>query len=224
MVVMAQVRPYRGVEAPDRLAERRRRFLDAGLELLGGADRPRRADRPRDLRRRRPDGAVLLRELHRQGRRSSARCSTRWSPSLATTTQAAVAAAPVAEAEPRAAWPTSSGSSPPTRGSAADVQHPTCPTPSWLRKRAANGRTVRDAVRRAHPVGATGRDRSDRMKATCHFVVGGCRADDQRLAGRRDPPGGRRTRRPAGGPSSTNSTIPGCSASDPDSGRRPSWT
>lgn len=36
---MAQVRAYRGVEAPERLAQRRRRFLEAGLELLGAADR-----------------------------------------------------------------------------------------------------------------------------------------------------------------------------------------
>ena len=37
---MPQVRPYRGVEAPERLAQRRRQLLDAGLELLGGADDP----------------------------------------------------------------------------------------------------------------------------------------------------------------------------------------
>lgn len=32
---MAQVRPYRGVEAADRLAERRARLLEAGLTILG---------------------------------------------------------------------------------------------------------------------------------------------------------------------------------------------
>jgi AcrR family transcriptional regulator len=37
---MAQVRPYGGVDARDRIAERRRRVLDAGLELLGGSDHP----------------------------------------------------------------------------------------------------------------------------------------------------------------------------------------
>lgn len=37
---MAKVRPYGGVEAIERTAARRRRLLDAGLELLGGADRP----------------------------------------------------------------------------------------------------------------------------------------------------------------------------------------
>lgn len=34
---MTQVRPYRGVSAPQRLADRRRRFLDAGLDLLSSA-------------------------------------------------------------------------------------------------------------------------------------------------------------------------------------------
>jgi AcrR family transcriptional regulator len=32
---MAQVRPYRGVDATERLAQRRRRLLEAGLDLLG---------------------------------------------------------------------------------------------------------------------------------------------------------------------------------------------
>ncbi len=32
---MAQIRPYRGVEASERLTQRRRRLLDAGLDLLG---------------------------------------------------------------------------------------------------------------------------------------------------------------------------------------------
>jgi AcrR family transcriptional regulator len=40
MVRMVQVRPYGGVEARDRIAARRRRLLDAGLELLGGVDDP----------------------------------------------------------------------------------------------------------------------------------------------------------------------------------------
>jgi AcrR family transcriptional regulator len=39
-VAVAQVRPYGGVDARDRVAERRRRLLEAGLELLGGTDRP----------------------------------------------------------------------------------------------------------------------------------------------------------------------------------------
>jgi AcrR family transcriptional regulator len=37
---MTDVRPYGGVQARDRVAERRRRLLDAGLELLGGSDSP----------------------------------------------------------------------------------------------------------------------------------------------------------------------------------------
>ncbi|MGD9621760.1 MAG: TetR/AcrR family transcriptional regulator [Mycolicibacterium sp.] len=33
---MPQVRPYRGVDAAERIAQRRRRLLEAGLDLLGG--------------------------------------------------------------------------------------------------------------------------------------------------------------------------------------------
>src|SRR3954469_9251227 len=35
MTGMAQVRPYRGIEAAERLNERRRRLVEAGLDLLG---------------------------------------------------------------------------------------------------------------------------------------------------------------------------------------------
>ena len=34
---MAQIRPYRGVEASQRIDQRRRRLLEAGLDLLGGS-------------------------------------------------------------------------------------------------------------------------------------------------------------------------------------------
>ncbi|TRW88009.1 TetR/AcrR family transcriptional regulator [Mycolicibacterium sp. 018/SC-01/001] len=37
---MAQVRPYRGVDASQRMARRRRRLLEAGLDLLGGEPVP----------------------------------------------------------------------------------------------------------------------------------------------------------------------------------------
>jgi len=37
---MAQVRPYRGVDASRRMAQRRRRLLEAGLDLLGGTPVP----------------------------------------------------------------------------------------------------------------------------------------------------------------------------------------
>jgi len=37
MAGMAQVRPYRGIDAVERVAGRRRRLLDAGLDLLGAA-------------------------------------------------------------------------------------------------------------------------------------------------------------------------------------------
>ncbi|WP_370330475.1 TetR/AcrR family transcriptional regulator [Mycolicibacterium hippocampi] len=37
---MPQVRPYRGVDATQRIAQRRRRLLEAGLDLLGGQTTP----------------------------------------------------------------------------------------------------------------------------------------------------------------------------------------
>lgn len=37
---MTQVRPYRGVDASQRVAERRRRFIEAGLDVLGGTESP----------------------------------------------------------------------------------------------------------------------------------------------------------------------------------------
>ena len=40
MGAMGQVRPYRGVDARQRDAERRRRLLEAGLDLLGGQAAP----------------------------------------------------------------------------------------------------------------------------------------------------------------------------------------
>jgi AcrR family transcriptional regulator len=40
MVDVAQVRPYRGVEAADRLADRRSRLLEAGLDILGSKADP----------------------------------------------------------------------------------------------------------------------------------------------------------------------------------------
>jgi AcrR family transcriptional regulator len=38
MADVAQVRPYRGIDAAERVTQRRRRLLDAGLDLLGGED------------------------------------------------------------------------------------------------------------------------------------------------------------------------------------------
>jgi AcrR family transcriptional regulator len=40
MVDVAQLRPYRGVEAADRLADRRSRLLEAGLDILGSRSDP----------------------------------------------------------------------------------------------------------------------------------------------------------------------------------------
>src|SRR6478752_3458114 len=96
---MAQVRPYRGVEAAQRLADRRRQFIEAGLDLIGA-----------------PAENGALPELTVRAACRQAGVATRYFyeaftdkdqfvgavfdtviAELAATTQAAVAAAPVAE-------------------------------------------------------------------------------------------------------------------------------
>src|SRR4051794_11731236 len=90
---MAKVRPYGGVQARDRIAERKGRLLDAGLELLGGSD-----DAP-DLTVRAVCGAagITARYFYESFADKDALVAAvfdRVVADIATTTQAAVAAAP----------------------------------------------------------------------------------------------------------------------------------
>ncbi|CAN5447174.1 TetR/AcrR family transcriptional regulator [soil metagenome] len=94
---MAQVRPYGGVDAPARDAARRRRFLDAGLDLLGGGP-----DIPDELTVRaicRQSGLTLRYFYEHFGDKDEfvAAVFDDVTAQLASTTQAAVAAAPFAE-------------------------------------------------------------------------------------------------------------------------------
>jgi AcrR family transcriptional regulator len=96
MVVMAQVRSYRGVEAPDRLAQRRRSFLDAGLELLGGEAAPDELT----VRAVCQQAGVAVRYFYESftDKDTFVADVVDWvTAELATTTQAAVAAAPLPE-------------------------------------------------------------------------------------------------------------------------------
>ena len=68
MAGVAKVRPYRGIEASERLDQRRRRFLDAGLIFSAPKWIQTVSHRPRGLPTVGPDRSVFLRELHRQGR------------------------------------------------------------------------------------------------------------------------------------------------------------
>ncbi len=92
---MSQVRPYRGVDAGERLAQRKRRFIEAGLDLLGQTD-------PDDLTVRAicADAGLTARYFYESFADKDAFVEAVFdavTAELTTTTTAAVSAAPVAE-------------------------------------------------------------------------------------------------------------------------------
>lgn len=96
MVCVAQVRPYRGIEARDRDAARRKRFLDAGLDLLGGRSDPDELT----VRAICAQAGVAVRYFYESFKDKDdlvAAVFDEVTAQLASTTQAAVAAAPFAE-------------------------------------------------------------------------------------------------------------------------------
>lgn len=94
MVHMAQVRPYRGVVAAERVAQRRRRLLDAGLDLLGGDASDITV---REVCRRGGVAARYFYESFTDKDHFVAAVFDWVIADIATTTQAAVAAAPLPE-------------------------------------------------------------------------------------------------------------------------------
>lgn len=96
IVGMAQQRPYGGVDARDRISERRRRLLDAGLELLGGADDPPELT-VRAICAAAGTSARYFYESFTDKDQLVAAVFDRVIADIAATTQAAVAAAPRAE-------------------------------------------------------------------------------------------------------------------------------
>lgn len=93
---VAQLRPYRGVGARDRDASRRQRFLDAGLDLLGGEDAPEDVTVRTICRQ----AGLALRYFYENFTDKDAFVAAVFDSvtgRLAATTQAAVAAAPAAE-------------------------------------------------------------------------------------------------------------------------------
>jgi AcrR family transcriptional regulator len=170
MVRMAQVRPYGGVEARERIAQRRHRLLDAGLELLGGAD----------------DAAELtVRAICRQAGVSARYFYESFTDKdelvaavfdwviadIAATTQAAVAAAPPEELA-RAAMANIVGTI------VGDARIGRLLFSSHLantvlaRKRVEAG-ALMAALSGQQVIASLGLRDNDRIKATAHFVVGG---------------------------------------------------
>ncbi len=167
---MAQVRPYRGVNASQRIAERRRRLLEAGLDLLGGQPIP---------------GDLTVRGICSQSGLAAryfyegfadkdvfVGAVFDWVVSdIAATTQAAVAAAPARE-QSRA------GIANIVRTISDDIRvgrllfSAHLANPVVVRKRAESGALF--ALLSGQHVGvALQLEQNDRIKAAAHFVVGG---------------------------------------------------
>ena len=166
---MAQVRPYRGVEAADRVAERRRRFLEAGLDVLG-SDPDLSELTVRGICR---QAGVALRYFYESFTDKDDLIAAVYDwviADIAATTQAAVTAAPVKE-QSRA------GMANIVRTVAADTRvghllfSSHLSNPVVVRKRAES--FVLMAMLTFQHAGALGARDNDRTKATSHFVVGG---------------------------------------------------
>lgn len=168
MEPMAQVRPYRGVEAADRVAERRRRFLEAGLDILGSDDLSELT--VRGICR---QAGVALRYFYESfpDKDDLVAAVFDWViADIAATTQAAVTAAPLKE-QSRAAMANI------VRTIAADPRvgrllfSSQLSNPVVLRKRAESAALM--AMLTFQHAGALGAQNNDRIRAASHFVVGG---------------------------------------------------
>jgi AcrR family transcriptional regulator len=166
---MAQVRPYRGVEAADRVAERRRRFLEAGLDILG-SDSDLSELTVRGICR---QAGVALRYFYESFSDKDEYVGQVYDwvvTDIAATTQAAVAAAPVQE-QSRAAMANI------VRTIAADsragrlIFSPQLSNSVVLRKRTESFALM--VMLTFQHAGALGAQNNDRVKAASHFVVGG---------------------------------------------------
>jgi AcrR family transcriptional regulator len=166
---MAQVRPYRGVEAADRLSDRRRRFLEAGLGILG-SDTDLSELTVRGICR---QAGVALRYFYESFSDKDDFVGQVFDlviADLATTTQAAVAASPPQERS-------RAGMANVVRTIAADTRvgrllfSTELSNAVIVRKRAES--TALMAMLTFQHAGAMGAHDDDRIKAAAHFVVGG---------------------------------------------------
>jgi AcrR family transcriptional regulator len=167
---MAQVRPYRGVNASQRIAERRRRLLEAGLDLLGG-----RAI-PSDLTVRAicAQAGLAARYFYESFADKDVFVDAVFDwvvADIAATTQAAMAAAPAREQ-------THAGMANIVRTISDDIRvgrllfNSHLANPVVVRKRAESGALF--ALLSGQHVGVTLQvEQNDRIKAAAHFVVGG---------------------------------------------------
>lgn len=165
---MTQARPYRGVAAPQRLAERRNRFLESGLDLLGETYDELTV---RAICRRSGIATRHFYEAFTDKDQFIAEVFDSVVEAIASTTQAAVAAVPPAE-QNRA------GITNLVRTIGADARigrllfDPQLSNAVLVRKRADLGGFFAVLAGR-HAQTVLGQDDSDQIKALAHFVVGG---------------------------------------------------
>jgi AcrR family transcriptional regulator len=164
-------RPYRGVEAADRLATRRSKLLGAGLDLLG-ADRQDAAELTvRGICRRAGLAARYFYESFADKDEFVAAVFDWVIADLAATTQAAVAAAPPEE-QTRAGMANvvrTIGGDPRVGRLLFSVQ---LANAVLVRKRVESN-TLFAMLSRRHAENALRVPENDRIKAAAHFVVGG---------------------------------------------------
>ncbi|MEZ0340420.1 TetR/AcrR family transcriptional regulator [Mycobacterium sp. pV006] len=167
---MAQARPYRGVGAPQRTADRKQKLLQAGLDLLGGVSAP--ADLT--VRAICAQAGLAARYFYESFEDKDAFVSAVFDwvvADIAATTQAAVAAAPAREQSLQ-------GMANIVRTISEDVRvgrllfniHLT--NPVVVRKRAESG-ALFALLSGQHAGQALQVAPSEQIKAAAHFVVGG---------------------------------------------------
>ncbi|OBI53840.1 TetR family transcriptional regulator [Mycobacterium sp. E796] len=174
MVAMAEAskaRPYRGVDAAERAAVRRRQFLTAGLELLGAEQQDVSALTVRGICDRAGLAARYFYESFTDKDQFVSRVFDSVVAELAATTQAAVAAVPAHEQ-------TRAGIANIVRTIAGDARigrllfNTQLGDPVIVRKRAESS-ALFAMLSGQHAVDTLRAPANDRVKAAAHFVVGG---------------------------------------------------
>jgi AcrR family transcriptional regulator len=170
MAGMAQVRPYRGVDAGERVAGRHRQLLDAGLELLGAAGKDPAELTVRAICGQAGLGVRYFYESFTDKDHFVGAVFDSVIAEIAATTQAAVSSAPPEE-QARAAMANI------VRAVSADTRvgrllfNVELSNTVIVRKRAESS-ALFAALLFAH-AGAHGALENDRVKAASHFTVGG---------------------------------------------------
>ena len=166
---MAQVRPYRGVEAGERLAARRRRLLQAGLDLLGAESDPAELT-VRAICKQSGLGVRYFYESFTDKDEFVAAVFDWVIGDLATTTQAAVSASPVQERS-------RAGMANLVRAIADDARIGrfliSSQTNSMLVRKRTETTALLATLYGQNVAEALGVEQTERSRATAYFAVGG---------------------------------------------------